>query len=291
MIIDSHVHVLPPELIACMDQVCKREPYIAKLASSPRARFVDCEEALKEAKLNGISRMVVFGYAMEDQGLCREINEYVASQVKSSGGRLLGLMVLNPARPGLEAEFGKAIDMGLSGVGELFPEGQRFELLGKEMETLAGLCKEAGVPLMIHVNEQVGHCYPGKTGIGPVQAWEFARRHPGLKIVYPHLGGGLPFYELMPEVALELRDVWYDTAAVPFLYTFHVYKALKEVGVLRKTLYGSDFPLLGYERYKEQLLKAQLDAEDVEAIEGGNAATLFSLGQEVIEGADYNGLG
>ncbi|MGB9867218.1 MAG: amidohydrolase family protein [Bacillota bacterium] len=276
MIVDCHVHVLPPEMISKLERVCQKEPYLATLASSPRARFASCEEALAESEDKGI-RMVVFGYALEDPGRCREINEYVAAMVKSRHDRLLGLMVVNPARPGLEAEFARGIDLGLKGVGELFPEGQGFDLLGREIRTLAGLCKEAGMPLMLHVNEQVGHVYPGKTNVGPVQAWEFARKHPGLNIVYPHLGGGLPFYELMPEVAKDLENVWYDTAAVPLLYKCNVYRVLKEAGVLRKTLFGSDFPLLGYERYKRQITEAGLSSEESEAILSRNALSLFPI--------------
>ena len=45
-----------------------------------------------------------------------------------------------------------------------------------------------------------------------------AQAYPGLTIVFAHLGGGLFLYETMPEVRNVLAGVYYDTAAVPYLY-------------------------------------------------------------------------
>ncbi|HHV78214.1 MAG TPA: amidohydrolase [Firmicutes bacterium] len=275
LLIDTHIHVMPPDMLRRLDQICAREPYFAAMASSPKARFVSHEEVLNAMRACEVTRAVIFGYAMEDQGLCREINDYVCEVTAESGGALIGFMVLNPAKKDFEAEFENCIARGLQGVGELFPEGQKFDLLGKDMSKLAGLCREAKVPLMIHVNEQLGHSYAGKTSIGPVQAWKFAKEHPGLNIVYPHLGGGLFFYELMREVARDLRSVWYDTAAVPFLYSASVYKVAKDVGAIERLLLGTDYPLLGYERYWAQLRQSGLLPADQAALCGENALRLL----------------
>lgn len=275
MIVDSHMHVLPPEVLRRLSEICETEPYFSDMAHSPRARFASCEEALEEMRTQGVDMGIVFGYAMEDQGLCREINDYVSVEVAKSQGALTGFMVLNPTKKGVEAEFARGIDHGLKGVGELFPEGQKFDLLGEEMSTLAGLCLEAGIPLMIHVNEQLGHRYAGKTSVGPVQAWEFARRHPGLSIIYPHLGGGLLFYELMPEVQGAVTTVWYDTAAVPFLYSSNIYRVARELGVMGRLLFGTDFPLLRRERYWAQFREAGLSPAEEKALGGENALRLL----------------
>ena len=38
-----------------------------------------------------------------------------------------------------------------------------------------------------------------------------------------HWGGGLPFYALMPEVEDSLSNVYFDSAASPFLYDASVF--------------------------------------------------------------------
>ena len=48
---------------------------------------------------------------------------------------------------------------------------------------------------------------------------------PVLRLICAHWGGGLPFYELMPEVADALRNVYYDTAASLFLYRPAIFSA------------------------------------------------------------------
>src|SRR5699024_4769813 len=116
-------------------------------------------------------------------------------------------------------EIDRCMDMGLTGIGEIFPYGQGFDIAdAKEMANLANASIERDLPVMIHTNEAVGHHYSGKTDTTAVKASAFAKNYPNLKIIYAHWGGGLLFYELMPEILEQNRNVYYDTAANPFLY-------------------------------------------------------------------------
>lgn len=142
------------------------------------------------------------------------------------------------------------------------------------MSRLAGLAEEAGVPLLIHVNEQIGHQYPGKGDVGAVEAYRFAVKFPKTNAIFAHLGGGLPFFASMPEVR-SLENIYYDTAAQPYLFGAPVYLSLKVLGILSKILLGSDYPLLSCARYIREMEKSGLLAEDVQAVSYDNAMGLF----------------
>ena len=108
-----------------------------------------------------------------------------------------------------------------------------------------------------------------------VEAAEFAARHPELTIIYAHWGGGLLFYELMPEMRKQLQKVYYDTAAGPFLYEKNIYRVTREIGILDKILLGSDYPLITQRRYMRELRESGLDPAEIEMICGKNALRIF----------------
>jgi hypothetical protein len=163
------------------------------------------------------------------------------------------------------------------GVGELFPDGQVFDITDERQTwRLAAACRDAGMFLMLHTAEQVGHDYPGKGTAGPKEAAAFCLNHPGLAVVFAHMGGGLWQYEMMAEMKICLQNAWYDTAAVPFLYDAAIFRAVFAAGVGHKILYGSDFPLLRIKRFKRMLGEASLSPEEESALLGGNAKEVES---------------
>jgi len=203
---------------------------------------------------SGFDRAVVFGFAFKDPGLCRAANDYVIEAARRFPERLCGFMVVSPAAPGAEREIARCHDAGLKGVGELFPAGQGFDIAERrDTGGVTGACAERNLPVMVHVNEPVGHRYPGKTDVGLRQIERFVENSPGLRVVLAHWGGGLPFYEAMPELRKKFRNVFYDTAASPFLYDQSVYRAALALGLGGKIVFGSDFPLLPPSRYMPHL--------------------------------------
>ena len=128
---------------------------------------------------------------------------------------------------------------------------------------------------MIHASEPVGHQYPGKGQTTPDKVYRFIKNFPENLIICAHWGGGLPFYGLMPELQEELCNVFFDSAASPFLYKPEIYEiAVKAVGAGR-ILFGTDFPLLRYERVLAQIYSANLEEPERLSILGGNAAALL----------------
>ncbi len=278
MKIDIHVHITPPDIIADPEKLFEKEPYFGLLSSSPKNKFATGEDVVAMMDENGVDTSVVFGFGFRDQGLCRYVNDYTAEMAKKHPGRLVGYMALSPKGDGLEREMDRAMGLGLCGVGELFPDGQQFAV-EDEAETLElGHClTERGLPVIIHSNEPVGHYYPGKTTTTPVKLDAFVHHHPDVKVVFAHWGGGLFFYELMPELREKYKNVYYDTAASTFLYAPRIYEVCKAAGVLNKILLGSDYPLLPPSRNFDELAQTDLTPEDKALICGENARVFWGL--------------
>ena len=276
MIIDSHVHIYPPEVVRDAGSIGEREPYFRRLTSSPVHRWGTAEDLLVRMHADGVDQSWVCGFAFADLGLCRLCNDYVLEAAERSGGRLRPLAVVPPLARGAMGEIERAASRGAIGVGELFPQGQGFDLTDpRQTWRLAGVCHEGGLFALVHTAEPVGHDYPGKGDVGPREAAAFCEHHPETPVVFAHFGGGLWLYEQMPEMRRILSNAWYDTAAAPFLYRPGVFDALFASGVGDKLLYGSDFPLLGLPRYRRLLEDSRLGEEDRARLLGGNAQRLL----------------
>lgn len=278
MKIDVHVHVTPPDVIQNWEKYAAKEPYFRMLSKSPVNKFVTAEQAIEALEADGFDIGVAFGFGFQDMGLCRYVNDYVIEKTREFPDRLIGFSVVVPQHPEAEQELIRCYEKGLRGVGEIFPEGQEFALeSSEEMAPFANLCRELEFPVLLHLNEPVGHSYAGKTKTTLWQAEQFARNFPELDIIYAHWGGGLFFYELMRDVTRTLKHVYYDTAASIFLYGHKVYNVAKVLGLTDKILFGSDYPLLPISRYFGDLEKSELTEEEKAAILGGNAKRLLRI--------------
>ncbi len=278
MKIDFHVHVTPPDIIKDWRKIAEKEPYFRLLSESPINKFATAEEVVAELDNSNVDKAVIFGFGFKDMGLCKYVNDYVADSIKKFPDNLIGYMVLVPSSPEVVSEVNRCVDMGLRGIGEIFPNGQDFDITSlKEMSDLSNACIERDLPLMIHTNEAVGHHYSGKTDTTAVKSSAFAHNYPDLKLILAHWGGGLLFYELMPEIRKQNKNVYYDTAATPFLYDKKIYKIAKEVGVLDRVLFGSDYPLIAMSKYIKDIADSGLNEEEQALVIGGNARKLLKL--------------
>jgi hypothetical protein len=275
MRIDTHVHVYPPEVQADWQKIAEREPHFASICSGKVHKWALAEDVVARMETDGIDQSWITGFAFRDSGLCRICNDYVIEAVKSSSGRLRGLAVINPMSPGFEKEISRCSEKGLIGVGELFPDGQVFDITdNRQTWRLVAECHAREMFIMLHTAEPVGRDYPGKGRTGPREASKFCFNHPEAHVVFAHMGGGLWSYETLKEMKLYLQNAWYDTAAAPYLYSPSVFSAVFAAGAGGKLLYGSDFPLLGAERYLKMLDDSGLGVDSISMVMGGNAEEL-----------------
>lgn len=277
MIVDVHTHIFPPELVHARERYLVRDAWFGRLYASAKARMATAEELIDAMDASGVDVAVTFGFGWADPGLCRLANDYVAEAVRAHPGRLVGFAVVNPAAPGAEAEIARCATVGLRGVGELMPDGQGYTLA--DLELLAPVMDAAralGWPVLTHTTEPVGHDYPGKGRASLAAAVQLAGRFPETSLVLAHWGGGLPFYELMPEVRRTLARVYYDTAASPYLYDDAVFPLGASLAGDR-VLFGSDYPLLGQRRLLDRVRASGLTGEALSGVLGKNAACLLGL--------------
>jgi predicted TIM-barrel fold metal-dependent hydrolase len=278
MKIDFHVHATPPEIIKNWQKYAKKEKYFSLLSKNPHNKYACAEDIVAALDESGFDRAVVFGFAFKDQGLCRLVNDYVIEKTGHHSGRLTGFISVSPNAKGAEKEIDRCFAAGLRGIGELYPDGQGFNIDNeKETRAVTGACMERSIPLILHVNEPVGHEYIGKNNIPLKKIEQFVNNSQKLKIILAHFGGGIFFYETMKEIKEKFRNVYYDTAAVPFLYDSRVYRAAKAIGLCEKILFGSDFPLLPPSRYLSALEESGLCPEEQQLILGGNARKLLGV--------------
>lgn len=279
MVIDVHTHIFSPAITSQRDYYCLEDACFGLLYADPKAKLSGAEGLLQSMDANNIDISVVQNIGWCSHDLCCRSNDYIIESVLRYSDRLIGFCSIQPCDPEKAiVELERCFKQGIRGVGELRPDVQGFDLSnGDLLDPLVDIIERNNAVLSIHASEPVGHEYKGKGNVTPGCLYNFVRRYPGLKIILAHFGGGLPFYELMPEVRSALENVYYDTAAAPFLYDSAVYNVVRGICGSRKLLYGSDWPLLDQSRVLRHIASGSLDRANSEAILYQNAARLFRL--------------
>lgn len=279
MIIDFHTHIFPAELRDNRTACFAEEAEFAMLYDSPKARMIGATELVSTMDDQGVDKAVVFGFPWKSAERFRRHNDYVAEALKRFPDRLIGFGCFDVYHRQALQEARRCLENGMAGIGELAfyhggIEADCLELLAPIM----ALCRSRHLPVLIHTNEPVGHLYPGKSPNTLRQIYDLVRRFPDNTIVLGHWGGGIFFFTLLKkEVAASLKNVYFDTAASPFLYDTRIYAVAAQLAGSEKILFGSDYPLIPPSRYLEEFSKAGLTTEAIERICGRNAARLLGL--------------
>ena len=267
--IDAHTHIFPPDVLAKREEFGRRDGWFDTLYRAPTAKIAGAEDLITAMDRSGVTASVVLAFGWRDAALGRLHNAYILDAARRYPGRIIPFAHVAPddADPDLD---------GFAGIGEWMPEGQGFTL--DEHDRLAAqlaVARERNLPILSHVSEPVGHAYPGKSSVTPAQFWRLARTFPDNRFIAAHWGGGLLFYELMPEVRQDLQNVWYDTAAGRLLYAETMYAAALRVVPPEKILWGSDFPLLSQRLDLRALRRLGLDDATLGCLLGGNCRALL----------------
>jgi len=226
-----------------------------------------------------VATSVVMGFPWKKQGNLDRHNQAILDAQQRHPGRILGLGLVDPARDDAPAQAKALLDAGLVGLGELaWYDRDLDEEVRRQLAPLAEVCAEAGKPLLLHTNEAVGHVYPGKAPMTLGALYRLIKTHPRTTWILAHWGGGLFFYGVMKkEVKKVFQNVYFDTAASPFLYRPAVYDLACRIVGPDKVLFGSDFPLIEPQRYFREINEAGLTETQAELILGRNARTIFRV--------------
>ena len=279
VIIDFHTHIFPPRLRENREEFLGHDPLFTHLYSDPKAKVATAEELIASMDEEGIDISIILNIGWTDHELCLQTNDYIMEAISRYPDRLVGFCAIQPrAGKAAIAEIERCVRGGIRGIGEIRPDIQGFDL-GDEaiMNPVIEAARRHGLVLLTHSSEPVGHEYKGKGNITPDILYRFICRFPQLPIVCAHWGGGLPFYALMPEVKTALGNVFFDTAASPFLYRPEIFKHVAEIVGVDKILFGSDYPLMPPSRIIKQLRSLNMGPEAEALILGGNAKRLLNI--------------
>jgi len=279
MIIDFHTHVFPPRIKKNRDAYVKSDPRIASLYASPRAKMTTADELIESMDREAVDVSVILSGGSTTFELCMEINDYILESVTRFTKRLVGFcsVQLHPVETAVD-EIERCVRGGARGIGEMRLGTQSFD--PETLLPIIEVIRKHNLILLSHASEPVGHQYAGKGNITPERLHAFVSAYPDITHVLAHWGGGLPFYALMPEVKAALRNVYFDSAASPFLYVPEVYRQVSELVGVDKVLFGTDYPLLRQGRLLKEIDSLNLPPEMKEQILSGNARRLLGIAED-----------
>ncbi len=246
VIIDFHTHVFSPKIKENRDKYIQADACFAELYSDKKAKLVTTDELIESMDNEGIDISAILNIGWTTHELCIETNDYIMESIARFPERLIGFGSVQPffMDPALK-EIERCVQGGVRGIGEIRPDVQQFNLLNKELEAnFFEFLIDQDLILLTHTSEPVGHKYQGKGSVTPDILYPLITNYPDLKIVCAHWGGGLPFYALMPEVKKAMTNVYFDTAASPFLYSPEIYTQVVDLVGPEKILFGTDYPLI-----------------------------------------------
>lgn len=279
MVVDFHTHIFPEWLRSQRERYVQRDQTFGLLYANTKAKLATADDLVLAMDEDGVDVAVVMGIGWTDFGLARDTNDYLIESVLRYPKRIVGFAGVSPAW-GDECvrEADRCARAGLLGVGELHPDSQEFDMGDKRtMAPLMEVVQQHGMIFATHSSEPVGHLYQGKGSTTPGVLWALVQNFPDVTIVCAHWGGGLPFYALMPEVASSLANVYFDTAASPFLYDANIFATVTSLVGADRILLGSDYPLLRARRLMSEIRGSSMTEEEQAAVLGGNGEKLLKL--------------
>ena len=271
-VIDSHVHLYPPD--ANRDPSgwadLRGEPMWAAMCARRRKdgrgvqSFPSVDELLAEMDRASVERVILLGWYWHQHGTCSGQNRFYAKCVRAHPDRLSAFATVQPLC-GIEttlAEMKQAAGEGLIGLGELSPHSQGYAIDTPDFGAVLAQATEMNWTVTFHVTDPNSRNYAGRVETPFSDFLQLARMYPRTRFILAHWGGLLPLRH--PE-ALELDNLFYDTAASPLLYDDTVWRRFLTVVPAERVLFGSDFPLNVYPKTSANSEMSQLIAEAVMA--------------------------
>jgi hypothetical protein len=270
---------LPGEFRSQRERWLAADRTFSDLFNDTAALTASSKDLITEMDKAGVDISVAVGYGWTDQDAAHLSNDYLIATSAEYPGRIVPYCSVDPSwGEAALKEVDRCLSSGARGIGELHADTQGWSPEHvEELQGIMGLASEAAVPVLVHASEPVGHSYAGKGVTTPNRLLNLAAAFPDVAFIFAHFGGGLPFYALMPEVAETLSNVYFDSAATPFLYRPDVY-AISAAAVGRdRILFGSDFPLIRQDRAIRGVRGSGLKDIDIDLALGGNVMDLLGL--------------
>ncbi|HZO90743.1 MAG TPA: amidohydrolase family protein [Chthonomonadaceae bacterium] len=234
MLIDVHTHAFRyPEHIS---DSFLREAQIAR--GTPIDLTIEWE-TYRQA-MEPVEKAIVFGLKARHVGIVVP-DGYIADFVRNDPDKLIGFCCVDPNEPTYREDFLHAIeDLKLAGI-KLAPMYADFSPLDDRLTPIYERAQRDGLPVLSHIGTTFCQFAP-LAHTRPILIDELAMRFPRLKFIMAHLG-----HPWEPETLVVIRkhpNVWSDLSAL-YYRPWQLYNSLvlaQEYGVMKKILFGSDYP-------------------------------------------------
>ncbi len=279
MIIDIHAHLLTKEVLELPGTRELFQPYEAIFHRPVKA--ISLEQMLEGMDKAGVAKAVLCPLNMETMVLnglegYKVPNEIIAEAVNKYPDRFIGFACVDPRKGYLavkELELGVR-ELGLVGLGELLPSNVELYPNDKLMYPLYEKALELEIPVIIHT----GQLFDPGTKIkynNPIFIDDVAVDFPSLKLIVAHFGW--PWMEEAIAVVQRNPNVCFDISGWAPRYLPKLLIDYMDGPLSDKALFGTDFPLISFERAVSELRVLPLKESTKEKVFGGNAKRLLNL--------------
>ncbi len=250
--------------------------YVERYRMAPRLKPTDLRELVEILKELGIYRAVTLASDTETKWGRKTSNEFVAGLVNDYPDFFVGFAGVDPYK-GDEAvrELRRALgELGLVGV-DLPPFLQQMYANDPRCFPIYETCIEFGVPIQIHTSFSFDPGVPMDLG-HPKYIDAVAVRFPELTIVCNH--AGYPWVREMITVAWRHPNVYIDiSGAYPKYLDPELVRMINTPVLADKTVYGSSYFFLDFERCLEEIRQIGLKDDVFEKVTYHNAARLLGV--------------
>jgi predicted TIM-barrel fold metal-dependent hydrolase len=256
--VDVHTHVFPPRigprLAAAIGREFGREP-----AGDGSAE--DLASHLAEA---GLTHAVCFTAALRPDQMIPANSWMIA--LRRTHSHLIPLGTVHPGHPAWETELNRLERSGVAGL-KIHPDLAGIPLNSPAWEPIWEAARGRFL-VVVHM----GPVRPGEPTLShPMDLATVLKRHGGLEVVAPHLGGLGLWAETLEHLAG--RDIYMDTSCCHDAIPVAALGALLERHDRGRILFGSDYPLFSPKTERPALaaLLAKLRVPEHTILENGTA--------------------
>ncbi len=264
-IVDSHCHIYPEKIAARAVAGIGKFYNLDMQGDGTRAALGT------ESASAGITHNIIFSVATKPSQVS-SINAFIAAEVQTSGGKMIGLGTMHPESETPEEDMRHLLELGLRGV-KLHPDVQGFKLDDYRCLKIYELCEEHRLPVLLHTGD---YRYDMSN---PNRLRPIVEIFSDLTVIAAHLGG----WSIWEQAAAELSgfdNLYVDTSSsLPFLTPDTARRIVRSYGA-EHCLFATDFPMWTPKEELARFDALELTDAERETILWKNANRLFKLGLE-----------
>ena len=217
----------------------------------------------------GVERICISSSAAVAGGDHYRGNEEIAAACRRHPDRFIGIGVINPHFPDIEAEIRRCLEeFGFRGL-KVHPRTHQCALSDPKYEPVWRASERYGVPVQAHTGER-------QTGASPRAFDTIAAAYPQGKFLLIHAGDNLEGLRLCLDIAERRPNVYLGISDVAFMYIGMLEYAVKRVSA-EKIVFESDCSTINFNHSLGIVLYSRLGDGDKAKILGLNLAGLMEL--------------